>query len=128
VVTIHSHLTRCEIPVDLSRVDSDAGPLWKVKPDLTLPVAPGVLVLITALLTVSLFVRAAAWTQRGCSLLAGLLPIRGFQKVERAQFCSIANTVVIDIARHAPDCHVHKACVDRVMMQMMLARQNRRQS
>ena len=128
VVTIRRPWIRQEIPVDLSRLDANAGRLWKVKPWFPLALVPGVLLLITAPLTVSVFFRPVAWTHWGCSFLVGLLLIRGFQKVEWAQFRNIAKVVVIDIARHGPDRLKHEAFVDRVMLQITLARQNMMQA
>ena len=67
--------------------------------------------------------RPIAWAHWGVSVAVLGLLIRSLQKVEWAQFRNIANIVVVDIAQHGPDRQKHEAFVDRVMMQIELARQ-----
>jgi len=128
VVTISKAFSRQEIPVELARLDSNVGKLWKVKPYFPLMIVLAVLLLLTSLLTVRVFPRSVAWTHWGLSFLVVVFLIRGFQKVEWAQFRNIANIVVLDIARHGPDQQKHEAFVDRVMMQTEMARQKLMQS
>lgn len=128
LVTVNRPFSRQEIPIELARLDSSAGRLWKVKPYFPLAIVLAVLLLVTSLLTIRIFPRPVAWTHWGLSVVAVILLVRGFQKVEWAQFRNIANTVVLDIARHGPDQQKHEAFVDRVMMQIELARQKMMQS
>lgn len=128
LVTIWKPLSRQEIPIELAKLDSTAGRLWKVKPYFRLSSVMGVLLLLTFPLTIRVFAWQIAWLHWGVSgLVAGLL-ITGFQKVEWAQFRNIANIVVLDIARHGPDKKKHEAFVDRIMMQIELAKQHQRES
>jgi hypothetical protein len=128
VVTISKTFSRQEIPVELARLDSNAGKLWKVKPYFPMLVVLAVLLLLSSLLTIRVFPRPVAWTHWGLSVLVVVFLIRGFQKVEWAQFRNIANIVVLDIARHGPDQQKHEAFVDRVSMQAEMARQKMMQS
>ena len=128
VVTKTRLLSRQEVPLELAKLDPNAGKHWRVKPYFPLVACLSIVLLILSPLTINTFPRPVAWLHWMLSLSSLLSLVWTLRKVEWAEFRNLANIVALDVAQFGPDKEKHEAFVDRILMQIELARQMMMQS